>query len=130
MKTYHDPTSVHQPLAGYTHAIEITGPQRWLVLSGQIGMDSHGNLPGEPLEQLRLALGNIEHNLRAANMEVSDVVKLTMYIAGEMDTEERRLILSAWLNGHRPCMTLIYVAGLASPSLMMEIEALACTDVE
>lgn len=76
-----------------------------------------------------MALVNIEHNLGAANMEISDVVKLTMYIAGQMDAEERRLVLSAWLNGHHPCMTLIYVAGLASPSLLVEIEALACTEV-
>jgi 2-iminobutanoate/2-iminopropanoate deaminase len=61
-------------------------------------------------------------------MEIRDVVKLTLYLAGEMDVEERRLILSAWLNGHRPCMTLIYVAGLASPNLLVEIEALACTE--
>ena len=38
MKTQRNPDTVHAPLAAYSHQIEITGPQRQLVIAGQIGM--------------------------------------------------------------------------------------------
>ncbi len=128
MKTKRNPDTVHEPLAAYAHGIEISGPQRWLVLSGQVGMDAGGNLPSDPVEQFRIALGNVDHNLQAANMAIGDIVRLTIYLAGEIDPEERRLVLSSWLKGHQPCMTLLHVAALASPDIRVEIETLACTD--
>lgn len=38
MKQSRNPKTIHPPLAAYTHQIEITGAQRWLMLSGQVGM--------------------------------------------------------------------------------------------
>jgi enamine deaminase RidA (YjgF/YER057c/UK114 family) len=61
-------------------------------------------------------------------MEISDVVKLTMYLVGEMDPGRRRRVLASWLDGNEPCMTLIYVSALATPDIRVEIEALACKD--
>jgi enamine deaminase RidA (YjgF/YER057c/UK114 family) len=126
MKAYRNPGTVHPPLAGYTHQIEISGPQRWLVISGQIGMQADGALPDDPLEQFEIALDNISRNLQAAGMEIPDLVKLTIYLVGPVDTVRRREALSRWLQGHQPCMTLIYVAGLATPNIKVEIEAWAC----
>jgi len=36
MKSSRNPATVHPPLASCAHQIEVTGPQRWLVLSGQV----------------------------------------------------------------------------------------------
>ncbi len=130
MKTFRNPTTMHQPLASYTHQVEINGSQRWLVLSGQIGMDKNGTLPSDPIEQFKLALTNIEHNLKAANMEMDDLIKLTIYLVGDIDSELRRNVLSSWLNGHKPSMTLLYVAALASSEIKVELDALACADDE
>jgi enamine deaminase RidA (YjgF/YER057c/UK114 family) len=127
MRIEHNPKTVHDPLAAYTHGIEISGAQRWLVLSGQIGMDVVGNLPRDPLEQFRIALTNIECILEDADMDIGDIVKLTIYLVGEMDSVERRQILYAWLKGHKPSMTLLYISALASPEMRVEIEALAST---
>jgi 2-iminobutanoate/2-iminopropanoate deaminase len=126
MVKFRDPESVHQPLASYSHQIEITGPERWLLLSGQVGMDQDGTLPENPIEQLEVALDNIYLNLQDANMEINDLVKLTFYLVGEMEADKRRQVLSTWLKGHRPCMTLLYVAGLAAPGIKVEIDAIAC----
>jgi 2-iminobutanoate/2-iminopropanoate deaminase len=126
MNTPRNPETVHPPLAPYTHQIEISGSQRWLVLSGQVGITPDGTLTSDPIQQFRTALTNIHHNLAAANMEISDVVKLTMYLVDEIDVEERGEVLASWLNGHKPCMTLLYVAALASPNIRVEIDALAC----
>ncbi len=77
MKEFRNPQDVHQPLGGYSHQVEITGNERMLVLSGQVGMREDGTLPEDPLEQIDLAFENIFRNLRAANMDVKDLIKLT-----------------------------------------------------
>jgi enamine deaminase RidA (YjgF/YER057c/UK114 family) len=126
MKKFQNPETVHAPVGVYTHQIEVTEPARWLVISGQVGMRPDGSLPDDPLEQYRLALDNIHKNLQAAGMKIEHLVKLTIYLAGEMDTARRRQISAEWLGDHRPCSTLIYVAGLAAPELKVEIDAWAC----
>lgn len=125
MKISRNPETIHPPLASYSHQIELQGSQRLLVVSGQIGMDRNGTLPIDPIEQFALALANIEHNLTAANMQITDLVKLTIYLAADMDPDQRRAMLSAWLAGHKPTMTLIYVVALATPEIKVELEALA-----
>ena len=58
-------------------------------------------------------------------MDVKDILKLTYFVVGEIDTAKRREIITAKLQGHKPCSTFLYVAGLASPVYKVEIEALA-----
>jgi len=128
MKISRNPETVHEPVASYSHQIEVTGPQRWLNLSGQVGLKRDGTLPDDPVEQLEIALDNITKNLKAAGMEVRDIVKLTMYLVGQIDNEKRREMITDWLNGHQPCMTLLYVAALANPKIKVELDATACTD--
>src|SRR5687768_16007484 len=123
MKTFRNPTQVHEPFAGYTHQIEVTGHERWLVLSGQIGRRLDGIVPEDPLEQLEEALRNVNRNLEAAALEVTDIVKLTIYLVGDMDPTQRREVLARWLKDHRPCMTLLFVSALAAPIYNVEIDA-------
>jgi enamine deaminase RidA (YjgF/YER057c/UK114 family) len=125
MKEFRNPQDVHKPLGSYSHQIEITGNEKLLVLSGQVGMREDGTVPEDPLEQIDVALENIFRNLRAANMDVKDIVKLTFYLVGEIDTKKRRELTAAKLQGHQPCSTLLYVAGLASSIYRVEIDAWA-----
>jgi enamine deaminase RidA (YjgF/YER057c/UK114 family) len=104
----------------------VSGPQRWLVISGQIGMQADGALPDDPLEQFEIALDNISNNLQAASMGIRDLVKVNIYLVGPIDTARRREASARWLQGHQPCTTLVYVAGLAAPNIKVEIEAWAC----
>jgi 2-iminobutanoate/2-iminopropanoate deaminase len=46
-------------------------------------------------------------------------------LVGEVDTTKRRELVVSKLQGHKPCSTLLFVAGLASPIYKVEIEALA-----
>jgi enamine deaminase RidA (YjgF/YER057c/UK114 family) len=126
VKQHRNPPTIHHPLAAYSHQIEINEEGRWLVLSGQIGMDREGNISTDPLEQLQVAWRNLEWNLAAANMQVSDLVKITFFFVSEIDAEVRKDFLESKLGGHTPCMTLIYVAGLAHPAYGIEIDAWAC----
>jgi 2-iminobutanoate/2-iminopropanoate deaminase len=99
-----------------------------LFLSGQIGMDRHGNLSADPIQQFQTALTNIDPNLTEPRMKRSDVIKPTLYLAGSMDPGERRSLLNTWLGGNEPTMTLLYVSALADPQIKVEIEAIACVD--
>jgi enamine deaminase RidA (YjgF/YER057c/UK114 family) len=125
MKEYRNPKNVHEPLGSYSHQIEIKGNQRLLVISGQVGMREDGTVPEDPLEQIDVAFENILRNLLAADMDVNDLIKLTYYLVGEIDTAKRRELVLSRLQGHRPCSTLLYVAGLASPLYKVEIDAWA-----
>ncbi|GAU75425.1 RidA family protein [Fusibacter sp. 3D3] len=130
MKFIRNPENIHPPLAKYVHQIEINGNYRWLNLSGQVGMDLNGMLPDDPMEQMELAFLNIRRNLEAANMEICDLTKLTFYMVGEFEAQKRRESISRFLNGVEICMTMIYVAGLASKDIKIEIDAWACKAVD
>jgi 2-iminobutanoate/2-iminopropanoate deaminase len=56
MKEYRNPSNVHQPVAAYTHQIEVRGPERLLILSGQVGMKEDGTVPDDPIQQLEAIL--------------------------------------------------------------------------
>ena len=125
MKAYRNPQNVHQPVAAYTHQIEVSGDERWLVLSGQIGKRQDGTVPEDPIEQLEVVLDNLHRNLQAAHMDVGDVVKLTFYLVGDMDARRRGEVIAVALQGHKPCMTLVFVAALAAPIYKVELDAWA-----
>lgn len=128
VKEHRNPPEIHNPLANYTHQIEVSADERILFLSGQVGMDAQGRVPEGAGEQLALALDNLLANLRSARMDVPDLTKLTLYLVmSELGPAERRAILDAKLGGHAPCMTLVYVAALAAPQLKVEIDAFAAS---
>ena len=125
---FRNPETIHAPLASYSHQAEISNRAKWLVISAQIGMDKAGNLPEDIYSQVEIAFDNIQLNLEAAGMSIENLVKLVFYFVGEHDTKQRRTIIKKRLGEHRPCMTVLYVAGLATPALKVEIEAWACKE--
>ena len=94
-------------------------------MSGQVGMTPAGEIPDDTGEQLDVALENVLRNLEAAGMRAAHLVKLTFYSTEPIEADRRRAILDARLSGHTPCMTLVYVAGLATPKLKVEVDAWA-----
>src|SRR5215207_3681283 len=125
MKEFRNPQDVHEPLGSYSHQIEVRGNERLLVISGQVGMRADGIVPEDPFEQIEVAFENIIRNLRAAEMDIKDLIKITYYLVGEIDTAKRREVVLSKLQGHQPCSTLLYVAALASPVFRVEIDAWA-----
>lgn len=129
MKEFRNPQEIHPPAGLYSHQAEIRGNERMLVISGQVGMRKDGTVPEDTLEQMEVAFENILHNLHAANMEIRDIVKLSYFLVGEVDAVKRRGVVESVLQGHQPCSTLLYVAGLANPAYKVEIEAWASRKV-
>lgn len=128
MKISRNPKEVHQPVAPYVHQIEITGPNKWLTLSGQIGMEVDGTVPENPIAQLKLALNNIKKNLESASMTVNDLTKVVFYLVGDFDLTERKKVMTDFFGDHVPCMTMLYVVALAAPVFKVEIDAWACQE--
>ena len=125
---FSNPATIHKPLSTYSHQVEVSGSAKWLVMSGQVGMDKNGNIPENVIEQLEIALDNIISNLEAAGMSRENLVKLTFYFVGPLDTAQRRGAVSAKMGGHEPCMTTMYVSGLANDAYKVEVDALACSE--
>lgn len=126
MRTFRNPSEIHSPVGQYSHQVEVANPGRWLVLSGQVGVTKDGSIPTDAVEQFAISLDNVRLNIEAAGMALRNIIKLTMYLVGEIDNDRRREVLFDWLGNHQPCMTLLYVERLAAPELAVEIEALCC----
>jgi enamine deaminase RidA (YjgF/YER057c/UK114 family) len=114
---------------GYSQAQEISGVQRTLVCAGQTSVDAEGRPlhPGDMRAQVTQALDNLETVLDRAGFTLSDVVRLNIYTTDvdrffeAFDALVGRLAPA----NCRPASTLLGVARLAFPELLVEIEATA-----
>ena len=121
-----NPKTIHEPLGLYTHAMEVQSGCQWLVLAGQLGVDSAGRVLDGFGNQAEQALKNILACLEANGMVKEDLVKLTIYSTvpgciGDVQAARRKVLGESVL----PTATLLVVAGLASPEFLVEIEAWA-----
>jgi 2-iminobutanoate/2-iminopropanoate deaminase len=122
--TRSNPPTVREP-TGYTHAIEIRNPERWLVISGQVGSAPDGTIPDTGGGQITQALANLRAVLEANDMTVTNIVKTTVFLTDRSLLGAYRAARTALLGEHAPTSTLLFVAGLADPRFMVEVEALA-----
>ena len=114
---------------GFVQANSVTGVERTIYCSGQTSMDADGNPlhEGDMRAQLDQALDNLEAVLRDGGCRLADVVRLNYYTTdvdgflGEIDALVGRLNQA----GCRPASTLVGVVRLASPDLLVEVEATA-----
>lgn len=114
---------------GYNQAEVIEGATRQVICAGQTSVDGEGNPqhPGDMRAQISLALDNLEAVLKEAGMDLSNIVKLSVY-ATDVDEAMKNFDLMGMRFGpHQvsPPMTLLGVTRLAIPELMFEIEATA-----
>ena len=114
---------------GYTHAVGSRGG-RLLFVSGQVPVDAAGKLVGgaDFKAQARQAFDNLGTVLAASGASYADVVKLTYFVVG-LDGERLlalREVRDAVLPPERrPASSLLGVAALFRPDVLVEIEAVA-----
>lgn len=101
---------------------------RFIHIAGQVGVDRAKKVVGEgSLElQTRQALKNIEAALVSVGAEVSDVVKLTIYVVDyqyEQSTVIREALIDFFPEKRLPALSLIGVAALADAKFLIEIDA-------
>jgi 2-iminobutanoate/2-iminopropanoate deaminase len=77
--------------------------------------------------QLRRALNNLKVALEAAGSSVDQLLHIRAYVRGELGEHMSTIapIVSEFLGESRPALTGIGVASLASPEILVEIEAVA-----
>jgi 2-iminobutanoate/2-iminopropanoate deaminase len=117
-----NPPTVREP-TGYTHGIEIRGGERRLIISGQVGMALNGTIPDTGGGQIDQAFANLHAVLEANGMTVANIVKTTVFLTDRSLLGAYRAARGAFLMEHAPASTLLFVAGLADPRFVVEIEA-------
>ena len=112
-------------------------PGRWsnalrvgdmLFVSGTVARGADGvTIEGKnEYEQARNIFTRIRYLVEAAGGVMSDVVKMTIYVVNiEQNTEVWRA-RQEFFAGDFPCSTLVEVRSLATPDILVEIEAIAC----
>lgn len=112
---------------GYSHVVTIPAG-RLVWTAGQIAVDADGNLVGlgDWESQARLVFQNLTRALDAAGARWPDVVKLTYFVVDTSGLATIRAVRDAFVDRSRPpTSTLVQVAGLAYPDLLLEVEAVA-----
>ncbi len=115
---------------GFVQANEISGAQRTLMCAGQTSVDEDGNPinAGDMKGQLSQCLVNLETVLKEAGFGLGDVVRLNYYttdVSAFIESAEEALGSRMAAVGCRPASTLLGVASLFHPDIIIEIEATA-----
>ena len=129
-----NPPGIPEPM-GYAQVGVATG-SRTVYVSGQVARTADGShvAPGDLAGQVEQAYANLLAALAGAGATYADVAKVTAYVVGL--TEEMlgpfvegaiRVATTHGIDPTKP-MTMIGVASLAEPDLLVEIEAIAVLD--
>ena len=122
------PETMPQPASRYSQCALAEGAARRLEISGQIGIHPDGTLAEGLTAQLDTALANVDRALASVGMTRANLMKITVYLVENSPEavatyRERR---DLWVgDGAPPAATLLIVAGLASPALLVEVDAVA-----
>ncbi len=108
--------------AGYSRAITV-GDGCWVAGTTDAGPDGTSQNPGDVAAQARAVFEIIERALGDAGFTRGEIVRTRMYITDPADTQALLEVHGALFGDIRPAATLITVAGLMHPSLLVEIEA-------
>jgi 2-iminobutanoate/2-iminopropanoate deaminase len=112
------------PAGGYAQAVRLGGGDALVFVSGQIPVEADGAVPAAFADQCRLVWRNVEAQLRAAGMGLSDIVKVTTFLADRAYAAENSAIRREALAGLTPALTIL-IAGIYDPAWLLEIEVIA-----
>ena len=122
---FFSPATLPTP-AGYSHTVSVEPGRRLVVLSGQVGMTADGTVADGFEAQARQAFVNLGLALEAAGAGWPDVAKLTYFVTATDELPLVRAIRDEFVDVERPpASSLIQVAGLFRPDVVIEVEAMA-----
>jgi len=123
--TFVDPRDVHAPAGPYSHTAVVQSGSELVFVSGQVGMRADGTVPTDFGDQVETTFQNLRACLAAHGLGFDAVVKLGVFVVPGQDFEVLRAARERHFGAHRPTSTSVYVPALASPKLLIEIEAVA-----
>ena len=124
-RTAYQPPNVFVPAGkSYSHGI-IVEAGRTLYVAGQTARDAQGNIvcKGDAAGQTRQLLENMKNVIEGAGGRMEDVAKTTVFITDIKYREAVGQVRREFFKGDPPANTLLVVASLADPALLVEIEA-------
>jgi len=114
---------------GYNQGEVVSGQTRTLYCAGQAAMSGDGEPQhaGDMAAQVALTLDNLEAVLAQADMSLANLVRLTVYTTDVDLLFQHYDALASRLGaaGAAPTTTMLGVARLALPVLMVELEGTA-----
>jgi enamine deaminase RidA (YjgF/YER057c/UK114 family) len=114
-----NPTSV-----AYAAACEVAGASRLLFVSGQVPVQPDDTVPSDFTAQCRTVWANIERQLRAADMSLDNIVKVTTFLSDRRYRAENSVVRREMLKERSPALTII-VTGIYDEAWLLEIEVIA-----
>ena len=97
----------------------------FLFLSGQLGIDDNFNLAEGISNQTRLCIMNMQTVLEIANMDLTHVIKTTVWLTNIEDFADFNQIYSELFSKNAPPARSTVCSSLAIPGALVEIEAIA-----
>jgi enamine deaminase RidA (YjgF/YER057c/UK114 family) len=107
--------------AGYSRAIAV-GDSCHVSGTTDAGPDGRSLHPGDIWAQADATLQIIATALEAAGFAIADVVRTRIYVTDLAQSSEVLAVHRRWFDAVRPAATLVQVAALIDPSLLVEIE--------
>ncbi|MFB6252834.1 MAG: RidA family protein [Halobellus sp.] len=116
-----------EPRAGYSRAVRA-GSQ--VHVSGTTATDDRSEVVGEgdPSEQTKQALANVEDALAEAGAPLECVVRTRLFVTDIDDWETIGEAHGEYFGEIRPATSMLEVNQLLSPDLLVEIETVAAAD--
>jgi enamine deaminase RidA (YjgF/YER057c/UK114 family) len=105
--------------------VEVPAGARILFTNGQVGTKLDGTTPKTTAEQTEIVFSRVEAVLAAAKMNLSDIVRLTVFLTDQGDVRTFVQARDRVMGDHKPGAIILVVKGLARPELKIEIEAIA-----
>lgn len=109
---------------GYAQCAAVSDAARTVYVSGQIPVRPDGTVPETFAEQAEQAWANVEAQLRAAGLDLGNIVKHTTYLSDRKYRSEYREVRRKVLGRHEPALTVI-IADIFDEAWLLEIEAIA-----
>jgi enamine deaminase RidA (YjgF/YER057c/UK114 family) len=113
--------SPYEAAYGYSRAVAV-GNGCWVAGTTDAGADGRSTHPDDAAAQARAAFGIALGALEEAGFGRDDVVRVRMYVVRDEDTTAVAGVNGELFGSIRPAATLVRVAGLIDPSLLVEVE--------
>ena len=113
----------------FTQVVAVTGQVKTIYIGGQDAVDATGTIvgKGDIKAQVEQVFKNLQTALKASGAELEYIVKWNIYIVqGQPLRPAFEVSQQIW--GGRPnppAITVMFVAGLANPDFLVEMDAIA-----
>ena len=112
----------YEEQVGYCRAV-VLGDSCWVSGTTDAGPGGGSLHPGDVTAQTRAAWAVVERALGEGGFALADVVRTRMYIVHPDHAGPVGAVHGELFGSIRPAATLVVVAGLMNPTLLVEVEA-------